>query len=206
MSSDSRQLDIFEQRIRDLGNRGDLDHDQKLELSRAIERRDEILTKQLLPPKHEQERVKLYLQPISLREANALISRWHRHHQPDRGCHFCIAVNDGENIRGVAIIGRPNARRLQDGYTAEVTRVATDGAPNACSMLYGAAWRAAKAIGYRRLVTYTLPEEGGGSLRGASFHLIGQAGGGSWSRKGRPRVDLHPTQTKLRWEKTTDHA
>lgn len=84
--------------------------------------------------------------------------------------------------------------------TAEVVRVATDGTRNACSMLYGAAWRACRALGYRRLVTYTLPEEGGASLRAAGWRLVGEAGGGSWSRKSRPRVDLHPTQQKMRWE------
>ena len=111
-----------------------------------------------------------------------------------------VAVNDGSAVRGVAIVGRPSARMLQDGYTAEVVRVATDGARNACSMLYGACWRACRALGYQRLVTYTLPEEGGGSLRAAGWRCIGEAGGGSWSRKGRPRVDLHPTQVKMRWE------
>jgi hypothetical protein len=89
---------------------------------------------------------------------------------------------------------------LQDGYTAEVTRLATDGTRNACSALYGAAWRAARAIGYRRMISYTLPEEGGASLRGAGWRLVGEAGGGSWSRASRARVDTHPTGTKLRWE------
>jgi hypothetical protein len=143
--------------------------------------------------------VSLRLIPVSLREANAYVERNHRHHRPARGCLFCIGVEDGE-IRGVAIIGRPVARELQDGYTAEVLRVCTDGARNACSMLYGAAWRAARAIGFRRLVTYTLPEEGGSSLRAAGWKLVGSAGGGSWDTPSRPRVDLHPTQEKLRWE------
>ena len=89
---------------------------------------------------------------------------------------------------------------LDNGYTAEVIRCCTDGAPNACSMLYGAARRAVKALGYRRLVTYTLPEEGGASLRASGWTLAGEAGGGSWSRDGREREDKHPTQRKLRWE------
>lgn len=67
-------------------------------------------------------------------------------------------------------------------------------------MLYGAAWRACRALGYRRLVTYTLPAEGGMSLRGAGWRCLGEAGGGSWNRKLRPRVDLHPTERKFRWE------
>lgn len=140
---------------------------------------------------------------ITLREANAYVERIHRHHGAARGCFFCIAVVDEQSeIRGVAIVGRPVARRLQDGYTAEVLRVATDGCPNACSALYGACWRAARAIGYRRIGTYTLLSEPGTSLVAAGWKLLGEAGGGSWSREGRPRVDLHPTQGKLRWEMT----
>src|SRR5579875_3905643 len=88
---------------------------------------------------------------------------WHRHHQPPVGCKFCLGVADDDDVlRGVAIVGRPVARLLQDGLTLEVTRTATDGAANANSMLYGACWRAAKALGYRRLVTYTQAGEGGG--------------------------------------------
>lgn len=103
----------------------------------------------------------------------------------------------------MAIVGNPNARMLLDDYTAEVTRLCVlDGYPNACSMLYAACWRAARALGYRRLGTYTLPEEGGASLRAAGWRLVGEAGGGSWDRRQRPRVDRHPTQGKLRWEAT----
>lgn len=146
--------------------------------------------------------MKLHVVPITQREAFAYVERHHRHHQPPRGSIIQVAVSDeAGTIRGVAIVGRPVARNLQDGWTAEVVRVATDGSRNASSMLYGSCWRAVKALGYRRLVTYTLPEEGGSSLRGAGWTLIGEAGGGSWSRKDRPRVDLHPTQVKLRWEK-----
>jgi hypothetical protein len=144
--------------------------------------------------------MKLDVVPCTLREANAFVEQHHRHHDPARGCIFVhAAAADGE-VHGVAIVGRPVARNLQDGFTAEVTRLATDGARNACSMLYAAAWRAARAIGYRKLVTYTLPEEGGASLRAAGWKCLGEAGGGSWDRAARPRVDTHPTQAKLRWE------
>lgn len=144
----------------------------------------------------------LTLTPISLREANAYVERYHRHHRPARGCIACLAVAEGESVRGIAIVGRQVARMLDDGWTAEVLRCCTDGARNACSMLYGAAWRAVRALGYRKLVTYTLPEEGGASLRAAGWRCIGEAGGGSWSRRERPRVDTHPLQGKLRWEMT----
>ncbi len=142
----------------------------------------------------------LSLCPISLKEANAFVAQLHRHHKPVPGHKFSIAVTDGDRVRGVAIIGRPVARHADDGATLEVNRVCTDGAKNACSMLYGAAWRATKAMGFQRLITYTLPEEGGASLRAAGWRLIGETGGGRWSRNNRPRVDTHPLQQKLRWE------
>jgi hypothetical protein len=146
--------------------------------------------------------VTLELTPVTFREACAFVRVHHRHHEPPRGCLFCVAASNDERIVGVAIVGRPVARMLGDTFTAEVTRVCVvDGIKNACSMLYGACWRACRAIGYRRLVTYTLPEEGGASLRAAGWKCIGEAGGGSWSRADRPRVDTHPTQTKLRWER-----
>lgn len=143
---------------------------------------------------------KLVVMPCSLDEANSFVARWHRHHGPVVGHKFSVSVVDDTDVRGVAIVGRPNARRLDDGVTLEVTRVATDGCPNACSVLYGACRRATFALGYQRLITYTLPEESGASLRGAGWKLIGEAGGGSWSRKSRPRVDKAPLQSKLRWE------
>lgn len=142
----------------------------------------------------------LTITPITQREANAYVAQHHRHHKPVTGAIFCVAASDGGTVRGVAIVGRPVARALQDGWTAEVTRCCTDGARNACSMLYGAAWRAARAMGYRKLITYTLPEEGGASLRAAGFRCIGAAGGGSWNCPSRPRIDTHPMQQKLRWE------
>jgi len=139
--------------------------------------------------------------PVTLREACAFIEAHHRHHNPPRGCVCVIGAARGGSVVGVAVIGRPVARMAADGWTAEVTRLATDGTRNACSFLLGRAWRAVRALGYRRLITYTLPDEGGASLRGAGFTLIGEAGGGSWSRKERPRVDTHPLQMKLRWER-----
>lgn len=137
---------------------------------------------------------------IELEEAHAFVRAYHRHHKPGPGHLFSIGAALGGKIVGVAIIGRPVARMRQDGMTVEVTRLCTDGTPNACSFLYGAAARAAFALGYERIGTYTLAEEGGASLRGAGWKLIGLRGGGQWGRKSRPRVDTHPTQKKLLWE------
>lgn len=142
----------------------------------------------------------LRIVPMTLKEANAFVEQHHRHHKPVPGTKFAIGVADSGGVRGVALVGRPVSRVLDDGWTLEVNRCATDGARNACSMLYGAAWRAAKAMGYQRLITYTLPEEGGASLRAAGWKLLGTAGGGSWSCASRPRVDTAPTQQKLIWE------
>lgn len=144
--------------------------------------------------------------PITLSDAHEFVRRTHRHHRPAQGGLFAVAVAEGDEVVGVAVIGRPVSRMLSDGWTAEVTRLATNGERNACSMLYRAAWRACRALGYRRLVTYTLATEGGASLRGAGFKNIGVAGGGSWSCKSRPRVDRHPLQEKIRWELTVDTA
>ncbi len=151
---------------------------------------------------------RLSIVPVTLDEANEFVRQHHRHNKPVPGCKFCLAVAEtGESncgkIVGVAIVGRPIARRMDDGWTLEVNRTCTDGTKNANSMLYGAAWRASKALGYRKLITYSLPEEGGASLRGAGWICVGRAGkvgGGGWNCESRPRIDTHPLQEKLRWE------
>jgi len=142
----------------------------------------------------------LDLTPLPLDEANAFIKQVHRHHGTVVGYKFALAASHDGVICGVAIVGRPVSRHLDDGLTLEVTRLATDGKKNASSFLYGACRRAAFALGYKRLITYTLPSESGSSLRAANWRCIGEAGGGAWSRSKRPRIDKHPLQTKLRWE------
>lgn len=138
--------------------------------------------------------------PLPLDEANAFVEKVHRHHGPVVGHKFSLgAVKDGEVV-GVAIVGRPTARRRDDGLTLEVTRLATDGTRNACSFLYGACARAAFALGYHRLGTYILASESGASLKASGWHLVGETPGRSWSVPSRPRVDKHPLQKKLLFE------
>lgn len=144
----------------------------------------------------------LEIVPISLAEAKAFVQQHHHHHRPPVGHKFSIACAVDSHIVGVAIIGRPVARMLDDGWTLEVTRLCTNGVKNGCSKLYSAAWRAARAMGYKRLITYLLNTEPGISVRAAGWKCIGQCGGGSWSRESRPRIDKHPTQFKIRWEKS----
>jgi hypothetical protein len=147
---------------------------------------------------------RLTIVPCELAEANSFIDQHHRHRGKVTGHRFSLAVaDDAGTVRGVATVGRPSARMLQDGWTLEVTRVATDGCPNACSTLYAAAWRAGRAMGYRRLVTFTLMTEPGTSLVAAGFKDVGKVTKGrSWNGPNRPRVDKHPLQDELRWERT----
>lgn len=145
----------------------------------------------------------LYTCPITLKQASRVVTRWHRHHRAPHGALFAIAACSAGELVGVAVVGRPVARHLQDGWTCEVVRCCTDGTKNACSLLYGASWRAAKGLGYRRIITYTLPSEGGASLRAVGWRAIENQGGGSWDRKSRPRQDKHPTEIKTRWEITS---
>ncbi|MEU9127821.1 XF1762 family protein [Kitasatospora sp. NPDC048540] len=117
----------------------------------------------------------LHLVPVRSREAKAFVLRHHRHHRPPAGQVFALGAADGSGVlRAVAIVGRPVARHLDDGVTLEVTRTCSDGVRNANSLLYGAAWRAAKALGYARLVTYTQEGETGASLRGAGWRVVAQ--------------------------------
>lgn len=141
-------------------------------------------------------------QRIEFDDAAAFVSLHHRHHTPPVGHLFSIAAWRGERLAGVVMVGRPVSRRRQDGFTAEVTRLCVlDDEPNACSFLYGKAARAALALGYRRIGTYTLKRESGASLRAAGWVLIGETPGRSWSVPSRPRHDKHPLEPRLIWER-----
>lgn len=145
----------------------------------------------------------LRIVPVRFEDACGFVEMWHRHHQPPVGHKFSIGVADEDDrLVGVAIVGRPVARHLDDGMTLEVARTATDGTPNANSMLYGSAWRAAKALGFRRLVTYTQAGESGSSLRAAGWRVIAERPAKpGWDRPSRPR-DLKGTEgiPRTLWE------
>jgi hypothetical protein len=147
--------------------------------------------------------VRLALAPVSFEDACAFVQRLHRHHRPPVGWKFGVGVEaEGVGLVGVAIVSRPVARRLDNGTTLEVTRCCTDGTKNAASMLYGACWRASRALGYRRLITYTLDSEPGTTLRAAGWKDIYKTPGRSWSVPSRPRADKHPLGQKVLWEVT----
>lgn len=130
----------------------------------------------------------LRLVPVSFADACEFVAMWHRHHQPPNGHRFSVGVADGEKLVGVCIVSHPVARHLMDGLTLEVIRSATDGTPHVNSMLYAAAWRAAKALGYGRLVTYTQAGESGSSLRAAGWRVLAERPARSgWNAPSRPR-------------------
>jgi hypothetical protein len=144
----------------------------------------------------------LIVVPVELREANEFIAVMHRHHQPVVGHRFSLGcVDDSGLLRGVCVVGRPVARLAgHPRDVAEVTRLATDGTYNACSILYASAARACRAMGFRRIQTYTLPSEGGASLRASGWQDEGDAGGGQWKHTdGKPRRTDQPIGVKTRW-------
>lgn len=144
----------------------------------------------------------LVVVPIELEEANALVARWHRHHQPVQGHRFSIGALDVASARfvGAAIIARPVARMVNARRVLEVTRCVTDGTPNACSLLYGAAARIAKAAGFAKVQTYILESEQGVSLKAAGWKQEASVKGRQWKHTdGRPRRTDQPTCDKTRW-------
>ena len=138
----------------------------------------------------EQRATELRIVPVRFADACAFVALHHRHHKPPVGMKFCLGAAVDETLVGVAIVGRPVARSYDNGKTLEVNRTATDGTPNANSMLYGAAWRAAKAMGYDRLITYTQKGETGASLRAAGWEVLAERRPTKgWSVPSRPRED-----------------
>ena len=147
------------------------------------------------------ERNVLEIVPMTLREANAFVEQNHRHHGATVGHKFSIGLSDGEKIVGVAIVGRPVSRHLDDGWTLEVNPPCTDRTPNCWSMVYAAAREAAEGVGLKRVVTYILEKKNGASPRAAGWKCVGQAGGLRWTGTRRPEVDLCPAQMKSRFER-----
>ena len=143
----------------------------------------------------------LTLIPVSLAQANEFVRQHHRHHKPVAGHKFSIGCAENGRLCAVAIVGRPVSRYLDDGFTLEVNRLCSDGTKNACSILYAAAARAARAMGYHKIITYTLDTESGASLRAAGWTNAGLAGGKAWTGSRHPAQPLYPAQMKYRYEK-----
>lgn len=140
--------------------------------------------------------------PLTLREANDFIEQHHRHHTKVVGHRFTIGAQRGGKLVGAIVVGRAVARRTNQSTVAEVTRLVTDGTRNCCSFLYGRAADAAKAMGYTSIQTFTLPEEGGASLRAVGWANVARTAGGKWGRPSRTREPgKFPETTKWKWVK-----
>lgn len=142
----------------------------------------------------------MQIQPITFRAACEFVEKHHRHHKPTVGCKFCVGLYEESTLIGCAICGRPVSRRLDDGFTCEINRLCTDGSRNACSMLYGACCRTAKAMGYKLIITYILESENGASLKASNFQCDGVAGGTHWTGI-RDRGQAMPSEMKTRWHR-----
>lgn len=147
----------------------------------------------------------IFAVPIKLKEAAEFVGNFHRHNKPPVGGLFSVGASDGTQLVGVAIVGRPVGRRLDDGQTVEVTRccVIDDAPKGCCSFLYARCWQAAKALGWKRIVTYTLQSESGASLRGAGWRVVAElkpSNPSAWQT--RPGREWQPVvgQSKFRWE------
>lgn len=137
-----------------------------------------------------------------LRDANAFVAKWHRHHKPVVGHRYSLAAIDPTGLwHGVAIVGRPVSRMCDAMNVLEVLRLASDDTPNVCSFLYAAAARAGRSLGYSKIQTYILDSESGTSLRAAGWTVAGVVQGRSWKRsEGYARRNDQPTCDKVRWE------
>lgn len=142
---------------------------------------------------------RLFAVPMTLRAARTYVKERHRHAKSIQGGLFAVGAQAAGQLVGCAIVGMPVSRMLQDGFTVEIRRVCTDGTRNACSFLYRVCVRIASAMGYRRVLTYTLESESGASLRGAGFKITKRTRAEHWDRKVRERGQ-QPLQHKFRWE------
>src|SRR5262245_57722600 len=139
--------------------------------------------------------------PLTLREANAFVKEHHRHNAEVTGCRFAVGCEVDGKLVGVAVAGRPVARRLDDGRTLEITRVCSTGERNVNSWLYARVARIARMLGYRRVITYSLEKESGASLRAVGARITGRVEPQEWSVPSRPRRS-QPVylESKVRWD------
>lgn len=142
----------------------------------------------------------LRLRPLTLAQANELVTRLHRHHKKIQGHRFSIGVESDGVLVGAVIVGRPVSASFDQNNVAEVTRLVTDGTKNACSSLYSAAARAAQAMGYDRIQTYILEDEPGTSLRASGWSLdyVTRDPAGKWHS----RPALAVGGVKQRWSRS----
>ena len=150
---------------------------------------------------HRRHHDRIRIVPITIAQAKAFVADHHRTHPPPLSALFAVAAAKDQEIIGVATVGRPIAKEQDGGYTAELTRMCVlEHHPNACSMLYGACWRAAQALGYSRIITYTAQDQHGSSLKASGWEIAGTTRDHTWNTPSRPR-DPASTGPKTLWAK-----
>jgi hypothetical protein len=149
--------------------------------------------------------IKFSVYPLTLRVANEFVAKYHRHNKQARGHRFSLGAMWGDKLFGVAIVGRPISRMMDDGLTAEVTRVCvSETAPkNTISYLYGKIWRVWQQMGGKRMITYTLKSESGSTMKAVGWKMIGETdkvkkGKGWTNRPGREWQEVSD-KIKKRW-------
>lgn len=154
----------------------------------------------------------LELVEVGLTEAKDFIRTHHAHNVPPLSWRWGHGLRNGGELVAVATVGRPVARMIDGTTTVEVTRLCVNRELdkeltwNACSQLYTAAAREAKARGFKKAITYTLETESGHALKAAGWVAEWKTKGGSWNRPSRGRTDKAPTCRKIRWAKYLDIA
>lgn len=156
----------------------------------------------------------LIIKPISLKKANEYVIQNHRHHDKVQGHKFSLSVWDEDRLCGVAIVGHPQSRMIDNDNVLEVLRLCTDGTYNACSILYARCAKVGKDMGYQKIITYILESETGTSLKASGWTCEEEkCGGFSWG--GQREVERHkyeqmtifvdrklpPKELKQRWAK-----
>lgn len=150
------------------------------------------------------EKPRLFIVPLELKELNRLVDRLHRHHKPVQGHRFSLGCvrEDTMQLVGGCSVGRPVARLTDQKWVLEVTRLVTDGTPNACSILYAAAAKTGQTLGYRKIQTFILDSESGGSLKATGWVFEASSPGGQWVHTdGKPRRTDQPTCPKHKWSR-----
>ena len=141
----------------------------------------------------------LVLRPVTVKAALPFVRAVHRRLPRVQGAMWAVSVLRGAERVGVALVGHA-ARLLAEDDCLSVLRCAViEGHHNACSMLYGACSRAAKAMGATDLVTYTHADENGASLKASGWIYGGSTTGGEHSRAGRKRAPAVDAAPKQRW-------
>ncbi|MBG95089.1 MAG: hypothetical protein CL793_07540 [Chloroflexi bacterium] len=144
----------------------------------------------------------------TLESVKQFVRENHRHAPaPPAGWRWGYTIWAGDFMLGVAMVGRPAARRIDGTKVIDVSRVcvsrraSAEVAENACSMVYARAARDGAKAGFERVITYTIAGEPAAGCRAAGMEVEHRSRSGNWNRAGRRRNSRNSTRPKVRWGK-----